>query len=194
MQDFSGKLIIFSAPSGAGKTTLVRHLLNTELPLSFSVSATSRQARAGEVNGKDYYFLSEEQFRKHIASNDFLEYEEVYPGKFYGTLLSELHRVWDKRRHVIFDVDVIGGLNIKQKYPERALSVFVMPPSEEILEKRLRLRNTETEAGLEERLAKARYEMSFANRFDQIIINDNIENSVAKALGLVSSFIAGNLL
>ena len=150
------KLIVFSAPSGSGKTTIVKHLLNnTELPLSFSISAASRKARGSEIDGKDYYFLSLAAFKNKIENSDFLEFEEVYPDSFYGTLKSEVDRIWATGKSVIFDIDVIGGLNIKKQFPEDTLAVFVQPPSKEELEKRLRGRATETEEKIAMRLAKA---------------------------------------
>jgi guanylate kinase len=184
-----GKLIIFSAPSGAGKTTLVRNLLSSGLPLSFSVSATSRSPREGEINGREYYFLSGHEFRDKIEKGDFLEWEEVYPGMFYGTLLSELNRIWNEGKHVVFDVDVVGGLNIKKKFPKNSLSVFVMPPSLEVLEGRLIDRNTETPESLEKRISKARLELSFSQQFDAIIVNDHLDTSFRESLSLVQEFL-----
>ena len=185
----TGKLIIFSAPSGAGKTTLVKHLLAAGLGLEFSVSATSRQKRAGETDGKDYYFLTAAAFREKIKEDAFLEWEEVYQDHFYGTLKSEVQRIWSKGKHVIFDVDVVGGLNIKQQYGEKALSVFVMPPTPEHLEDRLRKRSTESEENLKKRLDKARHELSFAGRFDKILINDDLDKAKQEAELLVKEFI-----
>src|SRR5665647_969411 len=153
-----GKLIIFSAPSGAGKTTIVKHLLLCDLNFGFSISATTRKPRGNEVNGREYYFLSEEEFKRKIENHEFLEWEEVYPGSYYGTLKSELDRIWKLGKHVIFDVDVIGGINIKKFYPNETLSVFVMPPSIEELEVRLRMRDTETPENLAKRLDKAKWE------------------------------------
>jgi guanylate kinase len=184
-----GKLIIFSAPSGAGKTTLVRHLLSTDLPLAFSVSATSRPPRSGEVHGKDYYFLTEEEFKQKIEEDAFLEWEEVYPGRYYGTFISELHRIWQHGKHVIFDVDVIGGLNIKKKFPNNSLAVFVKPPSYETLKERLKCRNTESDESYKSRIEKAAYELTFAERFDISIVNDNLEVSKSEALKIVTGFL-----
>ena len=183
------KLIIFSAPSGAGKSTLVRYLLAQGLNLQFSVSATSRLPRGEEKNGVDYYFLTPEEFRKRIANNEFLEYEEVYTDKFYGTLKSEVDRILDEGKNVVFDVDCIGGLNIKKIYGEQALSIFVMPPSVEVLRERLEKRGTDTPQVIESRLAKADYEMSFAPRFDVIVCNDDFDRAKNEVLKLVTDFI-----
>ena len=183
------KLIIFSAPSGAGKSTLVRYLLAQGLNLQFSVSATSRLPRGEEKNGVDYYFLTPEEFRKRIANNEFLEYEEVYPGTFYGTLKSEVDRILAEGKNVVFDVDCIGGLNIKKIYGEQALSIFVMPPSVEVLRERLEKRGTDSPQVIESRLAKAEYEMSFAPRFDVIVCNDDFDRAKNEVLKLVSDFI-----
>lgn len=184
-----GKMVIFCAPSGAGKTSIVRALL-PQLPLlEFSVSATSRPARAGEIHGKDYYFLTADDFRQKIQEEAFLEWEEVYPGSFYGTLLSETQRIWAKGQHIIFDVDVIGGLNIKKKFGAQALAVFVMPPSLEELKNRLQNRGTETTESLNKRLEKAEYEMSFAPQFDRIVVNENLEKAIGEALEQVTAFL-----
>jgi len=183
------KAIIFSAPSGAGKTTLVRHLM-LQLPvLQFSVSATSREKREHEIHGKDYFFLSPEQFRAYIQSNNFLEWEEVYPDHYYGTLKSEVDRIFEEGNVVIFDVDVIGGLNLKEYFGSEALAVFVKPPSEQELETRLRFRNTETEEKIQLRLAKAKHELAFENRFDTIIVNANLEEAKEESLLKVKQFI-----
>ena len=184
-----GKLIIFSAPSGAGKTTLVKHLLEADLDLEFSVSAASRNKRTGETDGTDYYFLSAETFRLKIKNSEFLEWEEVYKDHFYGTLKSEVERIWSQGKHVIFDVDVVGGLNIKKQYKDQALAVFVMPPGPEHLEQRLRERSTEKEEDLKKRLKKANHELSFAKQFDTILINDDLEIAKAEAVNLVKEFI-----
>jgi len=185
-----GKLIIFSAPSGSGKTTLVHHLLSIpELELSFSVSAASRAKRANETDGVDYHFLSPAEFRSRIANDDFLEWEEVYPDQFYGTLRSEVGRIHSEGKHVIFDVDVVGGLNIKERFGERALAVFVQPPSVQELEQRLRGRSSESEESLGRRVGKARKELAFANRFDVTLINDDLETAKEEAYGLVSNFL-----
>lgn len=184
-----GKLIIFSAPSGAGKTTIVRHLLQVYPQLEFSVSATSRAARGDEEHGKAYYFFSADEFRERIARDEFVEWEEVYTGQFYGTLHSEVERIWAKNHHVIFDVDVKGGLNLKKKFGERALSIFVMPPSIDALENRLRGRGTETEEKIQMRLSKAKSELEFATEFDKLILNDKLERALKIAEQLVSDFI-----
>lgn len=185
-----GKLIVFSAPSGSGKTSLVRHLLNQpELNLDFSISATSRQARENEVEGKDYYFLNSQQFQFHIEREEFIEYKEVYTDNFYGTLKNEVKRIWDAGKHVIFDIDVIGGLEIKEKYPDRTLTVFVKPPSLEEAEKRLRSRNTDSEAKIKERLKKAETEIQYEEQFDVVLMNDNFETAKKEAFQLVSNFL-----
>ncbi len=186
----NGKLIVFSAPSGSGKTTIVKHLLqNTNLPLEFSISAASREPRGEEVNGKDYYFLSIEEFKKKIANNEFIEQEEVYANNFYGTLKSEVERIWALGKAVIFDIDVIGGLNIEKQFPKETLSIFVQPPNKEELEKRLRGRGTETEEKIQMRLAKADQELGYAKDFDAIITNDNLEIAKQEAYQLVSKFL-----
>lgn len=190
--NMKGKLIIFSAPSGAGKTTIVRHLLEKNLNLGFSVSATSRAPRHNETHGKDYYFLSEEEFRAKIKNNDFLEWEEVYNGVFYGSLKSEVERIRDLGKNVIFDVDVVGGLNIKKFYGDDALAIFVQPPSVEELRNRLINRSTESEEKILMRIAKAEHELGFAPQFDMVIINDNLENAFLKAEKLVKDFIRAN--
>ncbi len=188
-QKIPGKLVIFSAPSGAGKTTIVRALLKDIPNLKFSVSAASRPKRPNEIDGKDYYFIPVEEFRRKIENDEFLEWEEVYENNFYGTLKSEVDRIWKSGNHVIFDVDVVGGLNIKKYYGERALAIFVMPPSVEELEKRLRNRSTESETDMKRRIEKARYEMTFASQFDEVIVNDNLEKAVSEAKRLVTAFI-----
>ncbi|NWJ49380.1 MAG: guanylate kinase [Bacteroidetes bacterium] len=184
-----GKLIVFSAPSGAGKTTIVHRLLNMGLPLEFSISACSRAKRPEEVDGKDYYFLTPEEFKHRIDNQEFLEWEEVYPGSFYGTLKSELTRIWGKGKHVIFDVDVVGGLNIKKLFPAETLAVFVLPPSIEELEARLKWRNTETPESLAKRLSKAQWELTFADKFDYQLLNDNLDRSTPEIYAVISSFI-----
>ena len=188
-QKIPGKLVIFSAPSGAGKTTIVRALLKDIPNLKFSVSAASRPKRPNEIDGKDYYFIPVEEFRRKIENDEFLEWEEVYENNFYGTLKSEVDRIWKSGNHVIFDVDVVGGLNIKKYYGERALAIFVMPPSVEELEKRLRNRSTESETDMKRRIEKARYEMTFASQFDEVIVNDDLEKAVSEAKRLVTAFI-----
>ncbi|MDR0602880.1 MAG: guanylate kinase [Bacteroidales bacterium] len=185
----TGKLIIFSAPSGTGKTTIVRHLLQSDLPLAFSVSATSRQMRQNEIEGKDYYFFSPEVFREKIKNEEFLEWEEVYPNQFYGTLFSEINRIGLNGKHTLFDVDVIGGLNIKNKYPAHSLALFLMPPSLEVLKERLIRRGTETEASLNKRKDKAEYELRFADKFDKIIINDDLETTKKEVYNIIKHFL-----
>lgn len=186
----NGKLIVFSAPSGSGKTTIVRHLLSKEeLKLDFSISATSRAPRGNEVHGTDYYFLSLEDFKKKIKNDEFLEWEEVYRDNFYGTLKSEIERIWAKGKNVIFDIDVVGGLDIKQIYPEKTLAVFVKPPSIEELKIRLKKRKTETEDKINMRVAKASIELATAPQFDHIIINNNLDTALEEAYQLVSDFV-----
>ena len=185
----NGKMVIVSAPSGAGKTTIVKHLLESIPSLDFSASASSRPQRANEQHGRDYWFLTADGFRQKIKNGEFVEWEEVYPNLFYGTLKSEIDRIWNAGKHVIFDVDVKGGLNLKQQFGERALSVFISPPSIEVLEMRLRKRSTETEDKTRERIGKAAAEMEFAPRFDHILINDRLETALQEAEKLVRQFI-----
>tara|TARA_Y100000385_G_scaffold251314_1_gene273953 strand:- start:404 stop:976 length:573 start_codon:yes stop_codon:yes gene_type:complete len=187
----SNKVIIFSAPSGAGKTTVVKHLLK-ELPnrLSFSISACSRRPRNNEKDGKDYYFLSIDDFKKNIEEQKFLEWEEVYPNLFYGTLLDEVQRIWSQGKSVIFDVDVQGGISLKQHFGDKALSVFVSPPSLSILEKRLRNRGTENEEDLQKRIGKAAEEMTNQSAFDKVLINENLETACQEALTMAHDFLA----
>lgn len=184
-----GKLVIFSAPSGAGKTTLVRHILDKGYPLEFSISACSRSPRGQEIHGRDYYFLTVDEFQEKIKNEEFVEWEEVYEGRFYGTLRSELVRIWEKGNHVLFDVDVVGGINLKKYFGARALSIFVMPPSVEVLRERLVGRATDDESEIERRLAKAKKEISFADQFDVIIINNDLEKAVAEAEILLNNFL-----
>ncbi len=185
----NGKLIIFSAPSGAGKTTIVKQLIASGLPLKFSISACSRAIRDGEVDGKDYYFLSEEEFKKRVANDEFLEWEEVYKGNYYGTLKSEIERIWAEEKHVIFDVDVVGGLNIKKAYPFNALTVFVQPPTIDELKNRLVSRCTETEENIKKRIDKAEYELSFSSKFDVVIVNDDLRLAIDEAKSVVADFL-----
>lgn len=186
-----GKLIIFSAPSGSGKTTLVHHLLSkSELKLAFSVSATSRAMRPNETDGKDYYFLSPEEFRSRIENGDFLEWEEVYENQFYGTLRSEIGRIHEEGKTVVFDVDVVGGVNIKKQFGDDALAVFVQPPSIAELEKRLRNRSTESEESLAKRVGKAAEELKFSSQFDVVLVNDDLEIAKQEAEKLVADFTA----
>jgi guanylate kinase len=184
-----GKLFIFSAPSGSGKTTIIRHLMSLGLGLEFSISATSREPRGEEAEGREYYFINPGEFREKIRKNEFVEWEEVYPGQYYGTLRSEVDRIWNRGRHALFDIDVIGGLNLKRIYGEKALAVFVQPPSLQVLEKRLRERGTDDEASLKKRLEKAGYEMGFATNFDRVLVNDKLEHTLKEAEMLVRSFL-----
>lgn len=186
----AGKLIIFSAPSGSGKSTIIRFLLEKqELNLHFSISATSRAPRGTERDGVEYYFLSPDEFRQKIAAGDFLEYEEVYTDKYYGTLKSEVERRLGEGENVVLDVDVVGGCNVKKMYGERALSVFIQPPNIEVLRERLVGRGTDAPDVIESRLAKAEYELSFAGRFDVVIVNDRLEEAEAKALDVITQFL-----
>lgn len=185
------KLIVFSAPSGSGKTTIVRHLLEqTDLPLTFSISATTRAPRGAEKEGEDYYFLSQEAFKNKIEKGEFLEYEEVYPGLFYGTLASEVKRLWNENKAVLFDIDVMGGISIKKSFPAETLTVFVQPPSIKTLEERLRSRNTDSEETLKIRLSKAQQELDQAQSFDEIVINDNLSTALSQTEELVRSFLS----
>ena len=184
-----GKLVIFSAPSGAGKTTIVHHLLDQDLDLEFSVSACSREKRKNETDGEDYYFLGIDKFKEKIENNEFLEWEEVYPDQFYGTLKSEVDRIISSGTNVIFDVDVIGGLNIKKSYPSESLAVFVMTPSIAHLKERLLKRSTETEASVNRRIAKASSELKYADQFDEILLNDDMDVAFEKSVQLVSKFL-----
>ncbi len=184
-----GKLIIFSAPSGAGKTTIVKHLLEQGLPLAFSVSATSRKMREGEVDGRDYHFLGVDDFKQRISQGAFVEWEEVYAGQFYGTLRSEVDRLHAQGLTVLFDVDVVGGLNLKEQFGQRALAVFVMPPSIEELERRLRARSSESEESLRKRVDKAVVEMAYADRFDVRLRNEELPVAQQEAVRLVRDFI-----
>ena len=185
----NGKVIIVSAPSGAGKTSIVKHVLDYLPELRFSTSATTRTMREGEVNGKDYHFLSVGDFKKGIERDEFLEWEEVYHNQFYGTLKSEIQRIWDEGKVVIFDVDVKGGLNIKKYFGDKALSIFVEPPTVQELENRLRKRGTETEESLRKRMEKAEYELSFAPQFDKVILNDNRDDALAEMLHTIREFL-----
>ena len=190
VQDKTGKLIVFSAPSGSGKTTIVQYLLKQkDLNLEFSVSATSREPRPHEVNGKDYYFMSLKEFKQHIKNDDFLEWEEVYRDNFYGTLKAEVKRIWDEGKNVIFDIDVVGGLDIKHIYPEQTLAVFVKPPSVEELKIRLKKRKTETDERINMRVAKASIEMATAPQFDKILINNDLDTALKEAHELVKSYL-----
>lgn len=184
-----GRAIIFSAPSGSGKTTIVRHLLKAIPVLEFSISACSREPRENELHGRDYYFLTREEFRTGIERDEFLEWEEVYEGHYYGTLKTELERIWHAGKHAVFDVDVVGGSNLKGIFGEDALAVFIRPPSLEVLEQRLRDRSTDPEEKIRDRIAKASSEMEYADRFDVIIVNDRLEDTLAEAERIVRDFL-----
>ncbi len=185
----AGKLIILTAPSGAGKTTIVKHLLQHIPGVGFSISATNRKIRLGETDGKDYYFLSTDQFKEYIQENKFVEWEEVYSQQYYGTLRSEVQRLQSAGRHIIFDIDVKGALSIKKQFPEDSLAVFVMPPSLDVLIERLKKRQTEDESSLKKRVMKAKEELSYQNEFDEILVNDQLEISLSKAEQIVNSFL-----
>ena len=190
MSDFKGKLFVFSAPSGSGKTTIVRHLLKQEkLDLEFSISATSREPRGKEKDGEDYYFISLKEFKNKIKNDEFLEWEEVYRDNFYGTLKTEVERIWAQKKHVIFDIDVVGGLRIKKKFPQETLAVFVKPPSVDELKIRLKKRSTESEDKINMRIAKASVELATAPQFDKIIKNYDLEVALKEAEKLVKDFL-----
>ena len=194
MEDFQGKLFVFSAPSGSGKTTIVRHLLQQEkLNLAFSISATSRAPRGEEKDGIDYYFISLKEFKSKIKNEEFLEWEEVYRDNFYGTLKTEVERIWSQKKHVIFDIDVAGGLRIKKKFPNQTLAVFVKPPRVDELKIRLNKRKTESEEKINMRIAKASVELATAPQFDKIIKNYDLQTALTEAEELVENFIhSGN--
>ncbi|MBN1182995.1 MAG: guanylate kinase [Bacteroidales bacterium] len=185
----AGKLIIFSAPSGAGKTTIVKRIVETDLNLEFSISATSRKIRNGEVAGKDYYFLTPEEFKRKIDENAFIEWEEVYTNTMYGTLKSEIKRIEDDGNNILFEVDVEGGLSLKKIFGDKALSIFILPPSIEELENRLRKRATDKEEVIIERVAKAKKEISYADRFDLQIVNNDLEVAVSEIYTAIKNFI-----
>ncbi|WP_316846069.1 guanylate kinase [Pedobacter psychrodurus] len=184
-----GKLIIFSAPSGAGKTTIVHHLLTKFPELSFSISATTRELRGAETHENDYYFISKEEFLHKVARQEFVEFEEVYNGTFYGTLRSEIERIWDEGKHVIFDIDVEGGIRLKRKYEEDALAIFVQPPSLDVLKERLSGRGTDSQEKLQERFIKAEKELLYADKFDVILKNYDLATACAEAEQLVGNFL-----
>lgn len=185
----AGKLIIFSAPSGSGKSTIINYLLTQQLNLAFSISATSRAPRGTEQNGVEYFFLTPDEFRRRIAAGDFLEYEEVYKDRFYGTLKEQVERQLEAGQNVVFDVDVVGGCNIKRFYGERALSLFIQPPSIEELRRRLEGRGTDASEVIADRVAKAAYELTFAPKFDRVIVNDDLERAKAEALQAIRQFL-----
>ena len=187
--DFLGKCIIVSAPSGAGKTTLVKHVLSNRSDLSFSISATNRPIRKGEKDGKDYYFFETDAFKAKVKNLEFLEWEEVYEGRFYGTLKKEVERIWENNAHVIFDVDVIGGLHLKEKFQDKALSIFVSPGDIQTLEERLRARSTDSEKDIQTRLEKANEEMQTASQFDVIIVNNKLDKAKSEIEKIVTKFL-----
>ena len=189
MNNVNEKVVIVCAPSGSGKTSIVKYLLDSGLPLALSVSATSRTKRAQETDGKDYYFISADEFRSRVANGEFLEWQEVYENQFYGTLLSELDRIWKAGNAVIFDVDVLGGLNIKKHFGDKALSVFIKPPTLECLRQRLLGRGTETPETLRKRLDKSEFELSFEDKFDKVILNDTLSVALREAYNLISGFL-----
>jgi guanylate kinase len=189
--EYTGKMFIFTAPSGAGKTTIVRHLLEKYDFLGFSISATTRRKRDYEIDGKDYYFLSQEEFKKKVSDGEFIEWEEVYEGQFYGTLKSEVDRIWGDNKHLVFDIDVIGAQNIKKYYAERCMSVFIRPPSVEVLIQRLTDRNTESPESFERRISKVRKEMTYENSFDMVLVNDLLDVTLIEADHIVETFVNG---
>ncbi len=193
-ETFQEKLIVFTAPSGAGKTTIVRHLIKQYDFLGFSVSATNRKMREGEEEGKDYYFLSTEEFKEKIHQQEFVEWEEVYSGQYYGTLKSEIERLWSLKKYIIFDIEVNGASSIKEKFGDNAHVVFVKPPSLEILIQRLKNRKTETEASLKKRIRRVKRELSFENSFDYILVNDVLDTTLKEAEVLTESFFFGKLI
>ena len=184
-----GKVVVFSAPSGSGKSTIINYLMQQGLNLHFSIRATSRPPRGSERDGVEYYFLTAEEFRRRIAAGDFLEYEEVYPGCYYGTLNSEVQRIWAKGNTVLFDVDVLGGLNIKKKFGAQALAIFIQPPSVDELRRRLVSRGTDSPEAIEQRVDKAEQELAYAPRFDAVVVNDNLEEAQRETVALVRDFL-----
>ncbi len=186
-----GKVLIFSAPSGSGKTTIVRHLLERFPELEFSISATSRAPRGAERDGVDYYFMDDAEFRARVEQGEFVEWEEVYAGTCYGTLRAEIDRIWDREHVVVFDVDVVGALNIKKLFGDQALSIFISPPSVYVLRARLEGRGTDSPEAIERRLAKAEQEIAYASKFDRVIVNDDLETAYAEARRVVGDFLAG---
>jgi guanylate kinase len=184
----NGKLVIISAPSGAGKSTIVRHLLDSGLNLEFSISATTRKIREGETHGREYYFLTIEEFRERISRDEFVEWEEVYSDHLYGTLKSEMNRIWSKGNNVLFDVDAMGGINLKRIFGKRALSIFIMPPSVEDLKARLEKRGTDSPEKIEMRIKKAESEMALSDQFDRVVVNDNLQRAIAEVYKLIVTF------
>lgn len=191
MQPDYKKMVVFTAPSGAGKTTLVRHLLEKYDFLDFSISACTREKRAHEIDGKDYYFISPEEFKAKIEADEFIEFEEVYENQFYGTLRSEVERIWNSGKAIVFDIDVKGAVNIKKRYKDNCLTVFVKPPSFEVLVERLRNRNTESEASLKKRITRVKRELSYETDFDTVVVNDLLEVAKKESEYLVENFILG---
>jgi guanylate kinase len=190
----TGKVVIVTAPSGAGKTTIVKHLLDIkDLKLAFSISACTRPIREGEVDGRDYHFITIDRFKNMIDDGDFIEWEEVYKNSYYGTLKTEVYRIWKTDHHVLFDVDVMGGINLKNKFGEKALAIFIMPPSIEVLKQRLEERGTESEEKIRNRINKAALELKFARKFDVMLLNDNLEDALKEAEQLVTGFLTNPL-
>ena len=189
LRNFKGKAIIISAPSGAGKTTLVKRLLETGLPIKFSISACSRQARENEINGKDYFFLTIDEFKTQIQNNSFIEWEEVYENNFYGTFKKEIEGIWKMEKHVIFDVDVIGGISLKKYFGKMSISIFIKPPSLKTLSERLLNRDSENKASISTRIEKSKKEMEYINKFDCIIENDNLNDATKNIIEVVKEFI-----
>ena len=187
--NFQGKAVIISAPSGAGKTTLVNKLLKSKLPLLFSISACSRDPRDEEEDKKDYYFLSIEEFKEKIKAQDFVEWEEVYKGNFYGTLKKEIERIWEEKKHVVFDVDVVGGVSLKEYFKENSISIFIKPPSMEVLSERLKKRNADDRKAIKNRLEKSFEEMKSIEKFDKIIVNDELSISTKNIIEIVEKFL-----
>jgi len=184
-----GKLLIFCAPSGSGKSTIVQHLMKLGLGLAFSISATSRKPRQGEAHGREYHFITPQQFREKIENKEFVEWEEVYPDQYYGTQKSEVERIWSQGQHALFDIDVVGGVNLKKTFGDKALSIFVEPPSIEVLEERLRCRGSDDEESLQKRIGKAEYELSFAPQFDRILVNNSLEKALKDAEAMIRDFL-----
>ena len=187
--NFNGKAVIISAPSGAGKTTLIKKLTEAKLPLLFSVSACNRKPREGEENKKDYYFLSTKEFKEKIKAQDFIEWEEVYDGNFYGTLKKEINRIWKEKKHVVFDVDVIGGISLKEYFKENSISIFIKPPSIDVLEERLKKRKTDGTESIKNRLEKSFEEMKSIDKFDKIIVNEKLNVSSKNIIETVKKFL-----